>query len=117
VYDFTLVSVNEDRSCCAARYVSGIACSYDRNDSEIDVRIHGFRVAMNATVGGVPQKRGIVSDADQARILTALGKRGEWEAELRESVITAAQHGASVRELAALTGLSTNTISRWKRGE
>jgi transposase len=72
---------------------------------------------MSATVGGVPQKRGLINDADQARILTALRERDEWEAALRESVVTAARHGASVRELAAFTGLSTNTISRWKRGE
>jgi transposase len=65
----------------------------------------------------VPQKRGLINDADQARIRTALRERDEWEAALRESVIAAAQHGASVRELAAFTGLSTNTISRWKRGE
>lgn len=72
---------------------------------------------MSATVGGVPQKRGLISDADQARIRTALRERDEWEAALRESVVTAAENGASVRELAAFTGLSTNTISRWKRGE
>jgi transposase len=72
---------------------------------------------MNATVRGVPQKRGLINDADQARIRTALRERDEWEAALRESVVLAAQHGASVRELAAFTGLSTNTISRWKRGE
>jgi transposase len=72
---------------------------------------------MSATVGGVPQKRGLISDADQARIRTALRQRDEWEAALRESVVEAARHGASVRELAAFTGLSTNTISRWKRGD
>lgn len=66
---------------------------------------------------GVPQKRGLISDADQARIRTALRERDEWEAALRDSVVTAARNGASVRELAAFTGLSTNTISRWKRGE
>ena len=72
---------------------------------------------MSATVGGVPQKRGLISDADQARIRTALQQRDEWEAALRETVVAAARNGASVRELAAFTGLSTNTISRWKRGE
>jgi transcriptional regulator with XRE-family HTH domain len=65
----------------------------------------------------VPQKRGLINDADQARIRTALERREEALMEIRESVVTAAQHGASVRELAAFTGLSTNTISRWKRGE
>jgi transposase len=72
---------------------------------------------MSATVGGVPQKRGLIREADQTRIGTALQQRDDWESELRESVIAAARNGASVRELAAFTGLSTNTISRWKRGD
>jgi hypothetical protein len=50
-------------------------------------------------------------------VLDVMRKRDEAQIALRESVVTAARHGASVRELAAFTGLSTNTISRWKRGE
>lgn len=76
---------------------------------------------MNATSGTVgvvtPQHRGIISDDDQARIRAALDGRDTAEQELRAAVLTAVKHGASVRELGAFTGLSTNTISRWKRGE
>ena len=64
-----------------------------------------------------PQHRGIISDNDQARIRAALDGRDAAEQELRAAVLTAVKHGASVRELGAFTGLSTNTISRWKRGE
>lgn len=73
---------------------------------------------MTATVGVVtPQHRGILTDADQQRIRAALAGRDEADQELRDAVLEAAKHGASVRELGAFTGLSTNTISRWKRGE
>jgi transposase-like protein len=73
---------------------------------------------MSATVGGVsPQKRGLLSDAGKKRIRAAEARRENAEAEYRQSILEEAERGASVRELAAFTGLSTNTISRWKRGE
>jgi len=73
---------------------------------------------VTATVERVtPQHRGILSDADQQRIRAAMTGRDEAEQELRDAVLAAAKHGASVRELGAFTGLSTNTISRWKRGD
>jgi transposase len=37
------------------------------------------------------------------------------DAELRASVIDAIDAGVSVREIAALTDISTNTVQRWKR--
>jgi DNA invertase Pin-like site-specific DNA recombinase len=37
------------------------------------------------------------------------------DAELRASVIDALDAGVSVREVAALTDISTNTVQRWKR--
>ena len=63
-----------------------------------------------------PQKRGLVQDSDQARILAALKGREATHRELHDAVIAALEHGGSVREVAELSGLSTNTISRWKRG-
>lgn len=73
---------------------------------------------MTATVGLVtPQHRGLLTDDDQTRLRAALAGRDEAEQELRAAVLAAVKHGASVRELGAFTGLSTNTISRWKRGE
>ena len=62
-----------------------------------------------------PQKRGLVQSSDQARILAALQGKEAAHRELHDSVVAALEHGGSVREVAELSGLSTNTISRWKR--
>lgn len=62
-----------------------------------------------------PQPRGTIPAADQTRILEAIAAKLSADQGVRDAVLTAAGHGASVRELAAFTGLSTNTISRWKR--
>jgi ATP-dependent exoDNAse (exonuclease V) alpha subunit len=71
---------------------------------------------MTTTVGRVaPQPRGILSAEDQVRLTQAAEARAEADAEMRRAVLVAVSRGASVRELAAFTGLSTNTISRWKR--
>lgn len=71
---------------------------------------------MTATVAPVtPQIRGLVSDDDQAAIRAAMSARENADQGLRDAVLTAVEHGASVRELAAFTGFSTATISRWKR--
>lgn len=71
---------------------------------------------VTATVGRVaPQIRGLVPDDDQTAIRAAMAALEAAERAVREAVLTAADNGASVRELAAFTQLSTNTISRWKR--
>jgi transposase-like protein len=62
-----------------------------------------------------PQKRGLLSDADRARIVAALDAREAADAELRDAVRAAAKNGASVRMMAESLEVSTNTISRWKR--
>jgi DNA-directed RNA polymerase specialized sigma24 family protein len=72
-------------------------------------------VANTATVGGVPQKRGLLTPEAQKRLTHALESRANAESDLRSAVLYAVENGGSVRELAAFTGLSTNTISRWKR--
>lgn len=64
-----------------------------------------------------PQPRGAISPADQSRIRNAMEAKAFADEEMRGAVLVAASNGASVRELAAFTGLSTNTISRWKRGQ
>jgi DNA-binding MurR/RpiR family transcriptional regulator len=64
---------------------------------------------------GVIQPRGWVSDADKARLRAALDAREASEKELRAAVLDATAHGASVRELAAFTGLSPATINRWRQ--
>lgn len=65
----------------------------------------------------MPQHRGLIAPDDASRISAALAAREAAYDELVAAVLDAAAHGASVRELAEFTGLSTNTITRWKRGE
>lgn len=68
-----------------------------------------------ATVGVVaPQKRGTLTDAEQVRIRAAMDAQATAYAELKAAVLAASKRGASVRELADFTGMSTNTISRWR---
>lgn len=64
-----------------------------------------------------PIARGTIQPDDQKRLRKALESKAEADVEIRSAVLEAVEHGASVRELAAFTGLSTNTVSRWKRGE
>lgn len=59
-------------------------------------------------------KRPLNAD-DEVRVRAAVDARESAEAELHAAVIAAAVNGASVRELALATGLSTSTISAWKR--
>lgn len=62
-----------------------------------------------------PQPRGAVP-AEQARRLERAGKaRTKADTELRAAVADALAAGGSVREVAALAGISTNTVARWKR--
>lgn len=82
---------------------------------EARIALEGVHAA--DSIGDVPQSRGVVSDEDAARIRVAASELERAEAEMRRAVLSASSNGASVRELAALTGKSTNTISRWKRGE
>jgi transposase-like protein len=64
-----------------------------------------------------PIARGYVSAADAQRLDVALKAQADAAWEVRQAVLAAAKNGASVRELALFTGLSTNTISRWKRDD
>lgn len=48
------------------------------------------------------------------RVRELMQERDEANAEYKASVLAVAE-GASIRAVAAFTGLSTNTISRWKR--
>lgn len=62
-----------------------------------------------------PQKRGLIPDPERARILAAMRARDDAETELRAAVVAGLLAGGSVREMATLTGMSTNTIQRWGR--
>lgn len=57
-----------------------------------------------------------LSAARLARIESARAAREDAEAEYREEVLAAMLHdGASFSEVSKATGLSTNTLQRWKR--
>ena len=62
-----------------------------------------------------PQKRGVIPDTERKRILAAMEARDSAEVELRAAVVAGLLAGGSVREMADLTGMSTNTIQRWGR--
>ena len=66
---------------------------------------------MTDTLGAVIQPRRVVSEADAARIRAAMAAHADAYRELREAVRVSS---GSVRELAALTGMSTKTIQRWR---
>lgn len=71
---------------------------------------------MTATVQRVsPNPKRPIPPDDQEAIRRAMDGHETAYAALRDAVLIAASHNASVRELAEFTGMSTNTISRWKR--
>lgn len=71
--------------------------------------------ATDTLVSVAPQKRGILSDEDRARIVAALDARDAADDAIRDAIRVAAKNGASVRMMAESLEVSTNTISRWKR--
>lgn len=62
-----------------------------------------------------PQRRGVIPDAERKRILAAMVAAKDADTELRAAVVAGLLAGGSVREMADLTGMSTNTIQRWGR--
>jgi hypothetical protein len=61
-----------------------------------------------------PNPKRLLDPEDEKRIRSALSAREKATDEVRDAVLAASDHGASVRVLAEFTGMSTNTISRWK---
>lgn len=53
---------------------------------------------------------------DEQSIRTALGKGDAGLIELHDAVVVALENGATVREVADLTGLPTSTIKKWQSG-
>lgn len=71
--------------------------------------------ATTATVERVsPNPKRVLSPEDETSIRFAMHVRDAANEYVRRAVLDAASHGASVRVLAEFTGMSTNTISRWK---
>jgi hypothetical protein len=62
-----------------------------------------------------PQHRGLIPPPVQQRLTAAMAAAEQADEELRTAVADALKAGGSVREVAAFTGMSTNTIARWGR--
>lgn len=70
---------------------------------------------VTATVARVsPNPKRVLEPEDETAIRGAMTAARRADQAVRDAVFTAAQHGASVRSLAEFTGMSTNTIHRWK---
>lgn len=59
-------------------------------------------------------QRGKLTPDDERRLLDA-HNAAKAAADHRRTVAVEMMHKSSVREVARLTGLSTNTLQRWKR--
>lgn len=70
---------------------------------------------MTATVRRVVRPRGEVTPQQQRRLDRAAAKAEAAQAELRAEVVAVLSEGGSFVEVAKATGLSTNTLQRWKR--
>lgn len=69
-------------------------------------------------VNGERRVRGVTPEPERSRLLAALAEYEANRRELKAAIIDAhsppdGQQGGSVRDLAELTGRSTNTIQRW----
>ncbi|MDR6172668.1 DNA-directed RNA polymerase specialized sigma24 family protein [Curtobacterium sp. SORGH_AS776] len=71
--------------------------------------------AAPATVPRVGNPKRVLSAEDEQAIRDVLNRAQAVQDEVRTAVLTAHAHGASVRSLAEFTGMSTNTIMRWKK--
>lgn len=67
------------------------------------------------TVPRVPRPRGEMSAPARCLIEDAKQRRDDADADYRSAVVHALSEGASFAEVAKFTGLSTNTLQRWKR--
>lgn len=66
-----------------------------------------------------PQKRGVVPDAEAARLRAAVERRAQVVAdadiEVRAAVTAALLAGGSVREVAKISGMSPTTVEKYGR--
>lgn len=70
---------------------------------------------MTATVRRVARPRGSLTPAQEKRLAKAAERRAAAEAAYRAEVLAVMAEGASFAEVSKATGLSTNTLQRWKR--
>ena len=70
---------------------------------------------MSATVRRVARPRGEMTERQQRRWIRAENKVDDAKTELRRVTVEILAEGASFAEVSKATGLSTNTLQRWKR--
>ena len=70
---------------------------------------------MTATIRRMARARGELTKEQREAIGWAKKERDQGEARYRREVVRALAEGASFAEVAKHTGLSTNTLQRWKR--
>lgn len=70
---------------------------------------------MTATIRRMARPRGTLTEKQVEDIGWAKKERDAGEARYRRAVVRALTEGASYAEVSKATGLSTNTLQRWKR--
>lgn len=70
---------------------------------------------MSATIRRVARPRGELTQAQLRRWVRAENKVDDAKDELRRVTVEILAEGASFAEVSKATGLSTNTLQRWKR--
>jgi len=70
---------------------------------------------MSATIPRVARPRGELTPAQVRRLARAAERREQAEADYRAEVLAVMAEGASFAQTSHATGLSTNTLQRWKR--
>ena len=70
---------------------------------------------MTATIPRVPRPRGELTPDQRRRFIRAENRLDDAKDELRRVVLEILAEGASFAEVSKATGLSTNTLQRWKR--
>lgn len=71
-------------------------------------------MAKTDTIQPVARPRETLSETTKVRLSAAKERRDRWEAHYRATVIAALEEG-SFAEVSKATGLSTNTLQRWKK--
>lgn len=69
---------------------------------------------MSATVRRMSRPRGALTPEQLRRLTRSAEKRERAEAAYRANVLAVMAEGGSFAEVAKATGLSTNTLQRWK---
>lgn len=72
-------------------------------------------MANDATIRRVARPRGELTEGQASWLKMAQDELDAWRGEYRARVVQVLAEGASFAEVSKATGLSTNTLQRWKR--